>query len=98
MPFSFSMPMRGEEFPYGHHLGMRRRILLLIPQISPACQHLAVAHDHRAEIIRIIAERRLFQRDAHEALVGLGRGRLDASADAGVTSGSATAPSAPVTR
>ena len=74
---------------------MRGRVLLLVPQIAPARQHLAVAHDHRAEEIRIVAERRLLQGDAHEALVGLGRGRSTPLPNAGVTSGSATAPSAP---
>ena len=73
--------MRGEKVPDGDHLAMRRRILQLLPEIAAAREHFAVAHDHRAE--RIIAKRRLFQRDAHEALVDLGRGRFDPSTECG---------------
>ena len=75
--------MRGEEPPHGNHLGMRGRVLLLVPQIAPARQHLAIAHNRRTEEIRIVAERRLLQGDTHEALVRRGRGRLDASAERG---------------
>ena len=67
-------------------------------EIASARQHLAVAHDHRTERIGIIAKRRLLEGDAHEAFVVSGRGRLDASANAGVTIGSADRAERPVTR
>jgi hypothetical protein len=58
---------------------MRRRVALLLAEIAAASQHLAVAHDHRTE--GVIAKRRLFEGEAHEALVRLGRRRFDASAE-----------------
>jgi len=69
----------GEEAPDGDHLAMRRRVTLLLAEIAAAGEHLAVPHDHRAE--GVIAKGRLFESDAHEALVRLRRGRLDASAE-----------------
>ena len=79
VPFSFSGPCSGEEVPDRHHLAVSGRVLLLFAEIAAAGQHRAVAHDHRAE--RVVAERRLFQREPHEAQIGLGRRRLEASAE-----------------
>ena len=58
-----------------------RRVALLLAEIAAAGQHRAITHDHRAE--RVVAERRLRQREPHEAQIGLGRRHLEASAERG---------------
>ena len=58
---------------------MGGRIPLLLAEIAAAGEHRAVTHDHRAE--RVIAERRLLQRQPHEAPISFGGRRLDAPAE-----------------
>src|SRR6185437_9028404 len=57
----------GKATAYRHHFPMRRRIAVCLAEVAPARDHLAVAHDDRAE--RIVAAPRLVERKPHEALV-----------------------------
>jgi hypothetical protein len=69
----------GEESSDRDHLAMGCRVFLLLAEIAPAGEHLAVTHDDRAE--GIIAKRGFLDGHAHEARVGFGCGRLDASGE-----------------
>jgi hypothetical protein len=69
----------GEESSDRDHLAMGCRVFLLLAEIAPAGEHLAVTHDDRAE--GIIAKRGFLDGHTHEARVRFRRGRLDASGE-----------------
>jgi hypothetical protein len=59
--------MVGETAAYRHHFTVRGRVAIGLAEIAAVRDHLAVAHDDRAE--RKIAPPRLIDRQSHEALV-----------------------------